>query len=132
MKIDLPPNFDMKNPHKELVYCPCCKKYQHFSFNRPRMIMWCGGCGAKFSFSYMNYEPNCDKPYNQASMLYANKPREKYGPPKYLMVYNKWKEHPEFTDACLWRFFYWDVCSYSTIQRYLRCIRRDLEGMEKV
>lgn len=132
MKIDLPPNFDMENPHKELIYCPCCKKYQHFSFNRPRMIMYCGGCGAKFSFSYMDYKPNYNKPYNEASMLYANKPREKYGPPKYLMIYNKWKEHPEFTNACLWRFFYWDVCSYSTIQRYIRCIRRDLEGLEKV
>ena len=132
MMIDLPPNFDMKNPHKELVYCPCCKKYQHFSFHRPRMLMCCCGCGAKFSFSCMDYKPNWSKPYNQASMLYANKQRQKYGPPKYLMIYNHWKEHPEFTDSEVWKFYYWDIFSYSTYQRYVRCIKKDLEGLEKV
>ena len=132
MKIDLPPNFDMDNPHKELVYCPCCKKYQHFSFNRPRRFMWCCGCGAKYSFAHVGLDSCENKPYLQSSMVYRNKPREKYGPPKYLMIYNKWKEHPEFTNATLWRFFYWDVCSYNTIQRYVKCIKRDLEGLGKV
>ena len=134
MKIDLPPNFNMDKPHSELVYCPCCKKYQHFSFNRPRMLMWCYGCGARFNFSYMDFKPCytvASKTY-QPVIDYPIKRRDMYGPPKYLMVYNHWKEHPEFTTALLWRFYYWDRYSYPTILRYVRCIKRDLESMEKV
>lgn len=119
MMIDLPPNFDMDNPHKELLYCPSCKKYQHFAFNRTRCLMWCNGCGNRYSFEYMDYKPHRGK-------------GEKYGPPKYLMVYNHWKEHPEFTVACLWRFYYWNDYSYHTILNYVRCIEKDLEGLEKV
>ena len=112
------------------------------------MIMWCGGCGSKYGFSYMGLKPREKpttkikpselstnkkiKPYELSSMEYPHKRREKYGPPRYLMIYNHWKEHPEFTTATLWRFFYWDVCSYDTIQRYVRCIKKDLEGLEKV
>ena len=134
MKIDLPPNFDMNNPHKELIYCPSCKKYQHFAFNRPRMIMWCNGCGNRYHFTYMDLKPDWGKgsPIKQPVMRYGPKKGEKYGPPKYLMVYNHWKEHPEFTIALLWRFYYWDDYSYPTILRYVRCIENDLEGLEKV
>lgn len=117
MKINLPPNFDMEKPHKELIYCSCCKKYQHFSFNRPRRYMLCNGCGSKFTFTHVALEPCESKPY---------------GPPKYLMVYNKWKEHPDFTIATLWRLFYWDKYSYPTIHKYVLCIKKDLESMEKV
>ena len=112
MNIDLPPNFNIKNPNRELVKCPCCNKYQHFSFNRPRRYMWCCGCGAKFTFTHVGLDSCESKPY---------------GPPKYLMVYNNWREHPEFTTATLWRLFYWNNYSYATIQKYVLCIKRDLE-----
>ena len=128
MKIDLPPNFDMEKPHKELIYCPCCRKYQHFSFNRPRRSMWCNGCGSKFKFDHINLGQSDTK----SSTEHPTKRREKYGPPKYLMVYNHWKEHPEFSVYCLWRFYYWDDYSLPTILRYVHCIEKDLEGLEKV
>ena len=128
MKIDLPPNFNIKNPSRELVKCPYCNKYQHFSFNRPRRYMWCGGCGTKFTFTHVGLDSCESNPYVQSSMKYSNKVGEKYGPPKYLMIYNKWKEHPELTTVSLWRLFYWDVYSYATIQRYVLCIKRDLDG----
>ena len=124
MTIDLPPIFDMNNPHKELVYCPSCKKYQHFAFNRTRCLMWCNGCGTRYHFSYMDFKPYCRKGESTERVI-----REKYGPPKYLMVYNHWKEHPEFTVYCLWRFYYWDDYSYPTILRYVHCIEKDLEGL---
>ena len=132
MKIDLPPNFNIKNPNRELIKCPYCNKYQHFSFNRPRRYMWCCGCGSKLTFTHVGLDSCESKPYGQSSTKYSNKVPEKYGPPKYLMVYNKWKEHPELTTITLWRLFYWDVYSYATIQRYVLCIKRDLEGMKKV
>lgn len=134
MKIDLPPSFDMQNGNKELVYCPSCKKYQHFTFKRAYCFMWCSGCGSRFSYSYMDCKPNwgnskkSKEPVNECTP----KRRDKYGPPKYLMVYNHWKEHPEFTPACLWRFYYWDDYSYPTILHYVRCIEKDLEGLEKI
>ena len=128
MKIELPPDFDMFNPHKELVFCPSCKKYQHFAFNRKRCSMWCNGCGARHTFSYMDHL----KPYQQCSMDYANKRRDVYGPPKYLMIYNHWHDNPDYTTADLWRRWYWDICAYPTIVRYVRCIEKDLEGLEKV
>ena len=127
MNIDLPPNFNIRYPSRELVYCPYCKKYQHFSFNRPRCYMWCSGCGTKFTFTHVGLDSCKSKPYEQSSMEYSNKVPEKYGPPKYLMVYNNWREHPEFTTATLWRLFYWNDYSYATIQKYVLCIKRDLE-----
>ena len=127
MKIQLPPNFDMKAPHKALVFCPSCHKYQHFSFNRPRCLMWCNGCGSKFSFAYMDY-----KPYECSSMDYGLKGRVMYGPPKYLMVYNHWHDNPDCKVSDIWRTWYWDICSYNTLQRWIRCIKKDLKGLEKV
>ena len=62
MKIDLPPNFDMNNPHKELIYCPSCKKYQHFRFNRRRGWMECSGCGARHTWYGMEeMQPNTNE-----------------------------------------------------------------------
>ena len=127
MRIELPPDFDILNPHKELVFCPSCKKYQHFAFNRKRCAMWCDGCGARHTFGYMDF-----KPYQQSSMDFAHNRRCVYGPPKYLMIYNQWHDNPDYTTADIWRRWYWDVCSYNTIQRYIRCIKKDLEGLEKV
>ena len=129
MNIDLPPNFDMTNPHKELVLCPSCKKYQHFTFNRVKRCMWCDGCGTKYHFSHIDLKACEAKPYCQASMDYPNKLRERYGPPKYLRIYNHWHDNPDYTTADLWRRWYWDICSYNTIQRYIRCIKKDLEGL---
>lgn len=125
--IQLPPNFNMDKPYLELVRCPMCKKYQHFTFNKSERTMGCNGCGGHFKYFYQGFVP-----YEAIPLQFKISKHPKYGPPKYLMVYNHWKEHPEFTPACLWRFYYWDRYSYGTILRYIRRIERDLEGMKGV
>ena len=72
------------------------------------------------------------KPYECSSMEYGLKGRGMYGPSKYLIVYNHCDDNPKFKTTDIWRTWYWDICSYNTLQRWIRCTKKDLKGLEKV
>ena len=88
MKITLPYNFDYAHPHQNLLYCPTCKTYQHFTFNWGRGWMKCSGCGALHTW------------YGTEEMIRATRERKgnrrpEYGPPKFLMCMNAVISHPD-------------------------------------
>ena len=111
MIMTFPADFDYDHPSANLIYCPKCRKFQHFRFRDKWMD--CYGCGAPFQWSSSRVKV---RPYDSTNR--RNK-GSRYGPPKFLLCMNAVIEHSDWSSKQLYDRYWCGVYAYSTIRRWV-------------